>query len=140
MSWRGIQHGITAAKAGHDVVMAPVSHTYFDFRQAPKEKGLGRRVIDLQKVYTFEPVPAELNVEQAKHVLGGQAQLWGERIADAGRRDFMTYPRACALIETLWSPPGKRNVDLFLTRLAPHLRRLKAAGIGYRPLNRKPMQ
>ena len=58
MSWRGIQHGITAAKAGHDVVMAPTSHTYFDFRQAPKEKGFGRSVVDLQKVYTFEPVVA----------------------------------------------------------------------------------
>lgn len=133
MSWRGIQHGITAAKAGHDVVMAPTSHTYFDYRQAPKEEGYDDAVIDLQKVYSFDPVPAELNAEQTKHVLGGQAQLWGELIADAQRRDFMTWPRACALIETLWSPPGKRDFDLFLTRLAPHLKRLKAAGVNYRP-------
>jgi hexosaminidase len=61
MSWRGIQGGITAAKAGHDVVMAPTSHTYFDYRQAPAELGLSRNVINLQKVYTFEPPPAELN-------------------------------------------------------------------------------
>ena len=52
----------------------------------------------------------------------------------------MTWPRACALIETLWSPPGKRDVDLFLIRLAPHLERLKAAGVNYRPLDRKPVQ
>ena len=139
MSWRGIQHGITAAKAGHDVVMAPTSHTYFDYRQhRRKRRGSADSVIDLQKVYTFEPIPAELNADQAEHVLGGQAQLWGELIADAQRRDFMTWPRASALIETLWSPPGKRDVDLFLIRLAPHLERLKAAGINYRaPLDRK---
>ncbi len=135
MSWRGIQHGITAAKAGHDVVMAPTSHTYFDYRQAPQEKGLGRGVIDLRKVYTFDPVPAELNASQAKHVLGGQAQLWGELIADAQRRDFMTYPRACALIETLWSTPREHNIDLFFIRLVPHLKRLRAAGVNYRPLD-----
>ena len=78
MSWRGTSGGITAARAGHDVVMAPTSHTYFDYRQAPNETGLGRSVINLQKVYTFEPIPEELNAEQAKHVLGGQGQLWGE--------------------------------------------------------------
>src|SRR2546430_17336711 len=34
MSWRGIEGGIAAARAGHDVVMAPGSHTYFDYYQS----------------------------------------------------------------------------------------------------------
>ncbi|HEY0868605.1 MAG TPA: beta-N-acetylhexosaminidase, partial [Fimbriimonas sp.] len=34
MSWRGMQGGIDSAKAGHDVVMTPSSHTYFDYYQA----------------------------------------------------------------------------------------------------------
>jgi len=135
MSWRGIQGGITAAKAGHDVVMAPTSHTYFDYRQAPAEKGLSRNVINLEKVYSFEPLPAELNNEQAKHILGGQAQLWGELIADQNRREFMAYPRACALIETVWSPKQLKNYENFVTRLRHHLKRLKTMGINYRQLN-----
>jgi hexosaminidase len=136
MSWRGTGGGITAAKAGHDVVMAPTSHTYFDYRQHLEELGLGQSVLTVEKVYAFEPIPAALNAEQAKHVLGGQGQLWGELIADPQRRDFMTWPRACALAETLWSPAGSRNIDRFLLRLETHLERLQAAGIGYRPLDR----
>ena len=135
MSWRGIQGGITAANAGHDVVMAPTSHTYFDYRQAPEEKGLSRNVINLEKVYSFEPLPPELSNEQAKHILGGQAQLWGELIADQNRREFMAYPRACALIETLWSPKQLKNYENYVTRLRHHLKRLEAKGINYRQLD-----
>lgn len=138
MSWRGIRGGIAAAQAGHDVVMAPTSHTYFDYRQASDEKGLGRSVISWQKVYSFEPIPKELTADQARHVLGGQGQLWGELIATAQRRDFMTWPRACALSEVSWSSRAARNMDLFLLRLAKHLERLAAARINYRPIDRKP--
>ena len=135
MSWRGTSGGIAAAKAGHDVVMAPTSHTYFDYRQAPNETGLGRSVINLQKVYTFEPIPAELNTEQTRHVLGGQGQLWGELIPDYKRREFMAFPRACALSEVLWSPRSNRSFKQFLLRLVEHRKRLKAAGVNYRPLD-----
>ena len=136
MSWRGTSGGIAAGKAGHDVVMAPTSHTYFDYRQAPDETGLGRSVINVEKVYTFEPVPEELNAEQAKHILGGQAQLWGELIADQQRREFMAFPRACALSEALWSPKDARSFRQFVPRLVQHLNRLKCAGVNYRPLDR----
>ncbi len=134
MSWRGTAGGIAAAKAGHDVVMAPTSHTYFDYRQAPNETGLGRSVISLEKIYTFEPIPEELNAEQAKHVLGGQGQLWGELIPDHKRREYMAYPRAVALSEVLWSPKDNRTFRQFLGRLLEHRKRLKAAGVNYRPL------
>jgi hexosaminidase len=135
MSWRGMQGGITAARAGHDVVMAPTSHTYFDYRQAPAERGFSRSVINLEKVYKFEPLPAELSNEQARHILGGQAQLWGEMIADQNRREYMAYPRACALIETIWSPGTERDYDEFLARLRHHLKRLEVMGINYRQLD-----
>ncbi len=135
MSWRGVGRGIAAAKAGHDVVMAPTSHTYFDYRQAPGELGLGRRVITMEKVYTFDPIPDALNAEEAKHVLGGQGQLWGELISDAKRRDFMTWPRACALSEVLWSPRRDRRSQPFFPRLLEHRKRLQAAEIHFRPLD-----
>jgi len=136
MCWRGMERGIAAARAGHDVVMAPTSHTYFDYRQAEGEKGLGRSVLTLEQVSRFEPVPACLTDEQARHVLGGQGQLWGELIKDEARREYMTYPRACALIEILWSPRNPdRQFNAFRRRLAKHLRRLEAAGIGFRPLD-----
>lgn len=140
MSWRGEDGGITAAQAGHDVVMAPTSHTYFDYYQGPSEtepKAIGG-FVPLEKVYQYEPIPAALNAEQAKHVLGGQAQLWGEYIPNARHLQYMAYPRAAAMSEILWSPRGGRNYTTFLGRLGEHLARLKAMDVNYRPVEKQP--
>jgi hexosaminidase len=137
MSWRGMKDGITAARAGHDVVMAPTSHTYFDYYQGEKEsepRAIGG-FLPVETVYEFEPIPSELTAEQARHVLGGQGQLWGEFIPDRPHREYMAFPRACALSEVLWSPRGNRDFSRFLIRLRPHLERLETAGVNYRPLD-----
>jgi len=133
MSWRGQGGGIAAARAGHDVIMAPTSHTYFDYYQGPAEtepRAIGG-FIPLEKTYQFEPVPAALTGEQAGHVLGGQAQLWGEYISNPDHRWYMAYPRAAALGEVLWSPGSHRDYGLFMARL-------DAAGVNYRPLDTEP--
>ena len=138
MSWRGQAGGITAAKAGHNVIMAPTSHTYFDYYQGPAKtepKAIGG-YIPLEKVYQFEPIPSALDTGQAKRVLGGQGQLWGEYIADRKHREYMAYPRAAALSEVLWSLREGRNFELFLNRLVKHLKRLNEIDMNYRPLDR----
>ncbi len=141
MSWRGEAGGITAAQAGHDVVMAPTSHTYFDYYQGPSKtepKAIGGD-LRLEKVYQYEPIPATLNAEQARHVLGGQAQLWGEYISNQKHRFYMTYPRAAAMAEVVWSPRESRDWGQFLTRLSSHLARLQALEVNYRPLDNGPV-
>lgn len=141
MSWRGQAGGITAAQSGHDVIMAPTSHTYFDYYQGPKNtepRAIGS-FISLEKTYRFEPIPAELNTEQAQHVLGGQGQLWGEYIADRKHREYMTYPRAAALSEVLWSRRENRNYEEFVIRLSEHLKRLYVTEVNYRPLDKEPI-
>ncbi len=138
MSWRGQAGGITAAKAGHNVIMAPTSHTYFDYYQGPAKtepKAIGG-YIPLEKVYQFEPVPSALDTGQAKRVLGGQGQLWGEYIADRKHREYMAYPRAAALSEVLWSLREGRSYELFLNRLVEHLKRLNEMNVNYRLLDR----
>jgi len=138
MSWRGQDGGITAARAGHDVVMAPTSHTYFDYYQGPAQtepKAIGG-FIPLEKVYEFELIPEVLGAEQARHILGGQGQLWGEYIVNQKHREYMTYPRAAALAEVLWSPREGRNYEQFRLRLTDHLKRLTVLGTNYRPLDR----
>jgi alpha-N-acetylglucosaminidase len=92
----------------------------------------------LEKVYQYEPIPAALNADQAKHVLGGQAQLWGEYISNQKHRFYMTYPRAAAMAEVVWSLRENRNWGQFLTRLSSHLARLKALEVNYRPLDNEP--
>jgi hexosaminidase len=139
MSWRGAAGGIAAAKAGHNVIMAPMSHTYFDFAQAlnGEDEFIGpneTRTVLLDDAYSFEPVPAELTAEQARHILGGQGQLWGEFISNERQREYQTFPRACALIERLWSPKDHSDLRHFTTRLQFHLQRLTAAGIYFRSI------
>ena len=137
MSWRGQQGGITAANAGHDVVMAPTSHTYFDYYQGPSEKepkAIGGN-LPLEMVYEFEPIPKDIAPEKAGHVLGVQGQLWGEFISTAEHRYYMAYPRAAALAEVAWSPEASRDYQNFLARLKCHLKRFDIAGINYRKLD-----
>ena len=98
-SWRGYEGGVTAARAGHDVVMCPEQYVYLDHRQAPGDEepvpiGFVRT---LEDVYRFEPVPAALTEAEARHVLGTQANVWTEALEDARRVDYQAFPRLAAV-------------------------------------------
>jgi hexosaminidase len=134
MSWRGMDGGIEAAKQGHDVIMTPTSHVYFDHYQGPRETepfAFGG-FTPLEKVYAFEPVPTALSPEEARHVLGAQGNVWTEYMKTSDHVEYMVLPRMIALSEVLWSPAGARDYQRFLQRLRPHLGRLDARGIRYR--------
>ncbi|HQL96269.1 MAG TPA: beta-N-acetylhexosaminidase [Candidatus Hydrogenedentes bacterium] len=138
MAWRSVDKGITAAKAGHDVVMAPTAFTYFDYYQAPAKGeplGIGG-FLPLKKAYSFDPVPGELDAAAAARVLGAQAQLWSEYILTPEHCEHMAFPRACALAEIVWTPQADRDYEDFTARLAEHLKRLKNAGVNFRPLDK----
>ena len=79
-------------------------------------------------------MPAALSAEEARHILGGQGQLWSEYLPDEERIEYMAYPRAAALAEALWSPTGVKDYRDFKRRLGEHLKRLDMLGIGYRPI------
>ncbi|HMG15573.1 MAG TPA: family 20 glycosylhydrolase [Saprospiraceae bacterium] len=128
MSWRGTSGGIEAAKQNHDVVMTPGSHCYFDHYQSlslNEPVAIGG-FTPVMKVYSYEPVPEELNEEQAKHILGAQGNVWTEYIGTPDHVEYMALPRMCALAEVDWSAKGTRNEADFKKRLAAHLLRLKA--------------
>ncbi|GAA2421551.1 beta-N-acetylhexosaminidase [Streptomyces coeruleofuscus] len=137
-SWRGYAGGIAAARAGHDVVMCPEQQVYLDHRQAPgpdEPVPIGW-VRTLEDVYRFEPVPPELTPEEARHVLGTQANVWTEVMEDHARVDYQTFPRLAAFAEVAWSAlpvPAERDFTGFERRMAAHYRRLDALGVAYRP-------
>ena len=140
MSWRGEQGGIAAARAGHDVVMAPNKPTYLD--HSPTElleepPGIGNHN-SLEDIYAYEPVPRELNGDGAKHVLGAQGQLWTEYMPDPKRVEYMAWPRLIALAEVLWSPRETRDLATFKSRLETHLERLAILDVNYRGRFRPP--
>jgi hexosaminidase len=138
MSWRGTAGGIAAAKANHDVVMTPGSHTYFDHYQSRDRAGEPIAIggfTPIDSAYAFEPVPGELTAEQQKHILGAQAQLWTEYILDAKHVEYMAYPRLTALSEGLWSQKARKDFGNFMQRLPEHLKRLDAMDVNYRRLD-----
>ncbi|MET9829757.1 beta-N-acetylhexosaminidase [Streptomyces sp. NPDC006385] len=137
-SWRGYAGGIAAARAGHDVVMCPEQQVYLDHRQdagsdEPVPIGYVRT---LEDVYRFEPVPAELTPDEARHVLGAQANVWTEVMEDQARVDYQTFPRLAAFAEVAWSSlpaPAQRDFAGFERRMTAHYGRLDALGVAYRP-------
>ncbi|MGV9564856.1 beta-N-acetylhexosaminidase [Streptomyces sp. NPDC003480] len=137
-SWRGYAGGVTAARAGHDVVMCPEQQVYLDHRQdggADEPVPIGY-VRTLEDVYRFEPVPPQLTGEHARHVLGTQANVWTEVMEDQARVDYQTFPRLAAFAEVAWSAlpaPMERDFGDFGRRMAVHYRRLDALGVAYRP-------
>jgi hexosaminidase len=134
MSWRGMDGGIAAARQGHDVIMSPGSHVYFDhYQDLPEKEPLAiGGLTALSQVYEFEPIPPELSVAEASHILGAQGNLWTEYIATWDYAEYMTYPRALALSEVVWSPADSRDWPGFLARLPQALRHLDYLGVAYR--------
>ncbi len=122
MSWRGTRGGVAAAKAGHDVVMSPTSHCYFDYNY---------RRISTMKAYSFNPIPKELNQEQAKHILGAQANFWSHIDRTEAKVDKQLFPRLLSIAEITWSPKNQRDKNSFGDRVRSHLLRLKELGVKY---------
>lgn len=128
-SWRGIKGAIEAAKQGHDVIVSPTSNCYFDY---PVD------VTDLQKVYSFDPVPTELTEQERKHVLGSEGNMWSE-YAPQKLIDDRLFPRMLALSEVVWTYPKERNYEEFLQRVQKHYDRLDLLGVNY-GLETKPFE
>jgi hexosaminidase len=133
MSWRGTDGGIAAAKAGHDAIMTPGSHLYFDHYQAdPANEPLAiGGFTTIERTYSYEPVPDVLDETAAKHILGAQGNVWTEYMADPAYVEYMAYPRACALAEVVWTPKAGKNWPDFAERLKAHFKRLDALDVHY---------
>ena len=137
MSWRGEEGGIAAAKQNHYVVMSPGSHCYFDHYQGDKTKepiAIGG-FTPLEKVYSYQPIPASLDVNQRMYILGAQANLWTEYITSEAQAEYMVLPRMSALAEVLWSGNEDRNFEDFKKRLSPFLVKLEKRGYHVRTLD-----
>jgi hexosaminidase len=135
MSWRGTDGGLAAARAGHDVVMTPGSHTYFDHYQSLDTQHEPLAIggyLPVDSTYAYDPVPAGLEPQFVKHILGTQGQLWTEYIEGPKSAEYMAFPRVAALAEVLWTPKALKDFSDFSARLTPHLARLQALDVRFR--------
>ena len=132
MSWRGEEGGIAAAKENHQVIMTPGSHVYLDHSQTKNEKEVTiGGYLPIETVYSYEPVPKELNEEQAKYVLGAQGNVWTEYMANPAKVEYMIFPRLSALSEVLWSSKENKNWSAFQTKIETMKKRYTIWGANY---------
>ncbi len=136
MSWRGTDGAIEAAKEGHDVILTPGSHAYFDHYQAEYDDeplAIGG-FLPLKKVYSFNPIPEELNTTEAQYVLGAQGNVWTEYMPTTDQVEYMAFPRMLAMSEVVWNGPTQNletDYPEFLSRLEPFMKRMDALDINY---------
>ena len=122
-SWRGVDGAVAAAKSGHNTIVSPYNHTYFNS---------GLVELDLKKAYAFEPVPDELSKEEGKFVIGSEANMWTE-YAPQETIDSKLFPRILALSECVWSPKEEKNYGDFTARLQKYYHTLDIVGVHYGP-------
>jgi len=133
MSWRGTKGAVEAAKAGHNVVMTPTSHCYFDYYQSENEDeplAIGG-FLPLEKVYNFNPTPEELTDDEIQHVLGAQGNIWTEYMPVEDQVEYMAFPRMLAMSEVVWSNPEQKNYADFVSRVEHFHKHLDALDINY---------
>ena len=131
MVWRDWSWASLALQHGNDIVMAPTSHTYFDYD--PQR-------LPLQTVCDFEPIPPGTPAGQVGQVLGCQGQIWTEYIGSQAKLEYMAFPRALALAEAAWTPPQLRDKEGFATRLQQHRHLMDRLKVNYRLEDGAPAQ
>ncbi len=135
MSWRGIEGGITAAKQKHNVIMTPTSYMYFDYYQGdPTLEPFAiphGRVVSLQRVYSYEPIPEELTPQEAKYIKGVQGNIWSEFIHSPDNVEYMGFPRAAALAEIAWTESENKEWENFKRKMETQYKRYQNMGINY---------
>ena len=139
MSWRGTIGGIEASRQGHDVIMTPYSHLYFDYYQSEDQENEPFAIggyLPLDTVYEYEPVPPQLRAEDASHIIGVQANVWTEYMKTPDHIEYMLFPRMFALAETAWSLKEVKDYDSFRERIEWHVARLTVLGVNHRSLDR----
>lgn len=126
MSWTGTEGGFEAARRGHRVVMTPMTDgCYLNFKPLDSQEEPGRLdITTVKQSYAFDPAPPVMTAEQAALVEGGQCNFWSEGI-DSGRiAEYLVYPRLCAVAESLWTRPERKNFESFKGRLRAHRKML----------------
>lgn len=133
MSWHGQTGGVEAVKRKIQTVMAPAKLCNFDQYQAnPKGEPLAvGGLLTLEQVYNFEPVPNDLSRQEARYIIGSQANIWTQYMKTPEFVEYMTFPRAAALSEVLWSTKDSRNYQWFKKRMLEQIKRYDAEGIRY---------
>jgi len=111
-------------KNGRNFVMSDMNYVYLDY---------GLKRTPLQKTYSYEPIPNNLEKDFSKHVLGLEACLWTEFVPNVEKLESSMFPRILAVAEIGWSTKGNRDYQSFLERLKSFLKMAEFFNIKFPP-------
>jgi hexosaminidase len=115
-SWRGPASLAAAAKQGYNGILS--AGYYIDL------------IFPASQHYLADPIPlnSTLTPEETKHILGGEATMWGEWVSPE-TIDTRIWPRTAAIAERLWSPRNVTDIDDMYRRLSVISRQLEELGL-----------
>jgi hexosaminidase len=137
MSWRGVQGGIQAASKGHHAIMTPSPYCYLDYYQdspCTEPKAIGG-YLTLEKAYSYNPIPDDMDSLTSSYIDGVQGNLWTEYVPTPEHAEHMIYPRILAVAENGWSRPSRKSWPDFYNRALAAVSFLQSKG--YHPFELK---
>lgn len=126
MSWRGTTGGIKASSLNHKVIMCPNTEgCYFDYKNFNSVDEPGNiGITTIKDVSKYSPITNEMNQEQGDMVIGGQGNIWTEKIPFGKNLEYMAYPRLSIMAERLWNPQDLKSINQRRDALTDRLRKL----------------
>ena len=107
-----------AASEGHEVVNSINTRVYFDYPEFPgMDKPGWMPLLDLEAVYGYMPIPADLDTGHHHRILGGEACLWTETVPDEETAAAHIFPRLFAVADILWYGQEGKDFAEFETRV-----------------------
>ena len=121
--WKGnLDLATQAAEKGYGIVNSLHSSTYLDYSYDN---------IDLEKAYSFNPIPEGLKEEYHANIYGLGCQMWGEWTPTTKEVEYQTYPRIAAYAEVGWTALENKDYDSFKIALRKLQKRWDVLGINY---------
>ena len=103
-SWTGQGPGIEAARRGHDVVMCPAQHVYFDMAHTGDAADWGAAwaaFVALEDVVAWLPVPKGAE-DVAHRIVGVEGCFWSEFTTEDRQMEPMLAPRILGMANKAW--------------------------------------
>ncbi len=130
--WRPKTTPRVAVERGVKFILSPADRLYLDMKY-DKTTALGldwAALIEVRDAYDWEPGKLFEGIPEST-ILGIEAPLWSETVANMRDVEFLMFPRIAAAAEIGWTPAAGRSWEDFRARLAIQEPRWTAMGINF---------
>jgi hexosaminidase len=128
--WRPDASRAQLAASPH-LILSPANRLYLDMKY---DQGtiLGLNwagYVSIRQAYDWDPA-ASIDAPVDK-ILGIEAPLWSETIANMRDVEYLAFPRLAAVADLAWAPAARHDWNLFTERLRAQAPRWTALGINF---------